>query len=147
MANQSTNIPCFDPPKQAARILVVEDCERTRGLISAELLHAGYVVDSADSAETALELTLATPGGYDLLLADVILPGLRGPELAKTLVQYSMSRRVLLVSGFRSDQLGLDELNGYGWSFLPKPFDQDQLRGAVEQALAAPERTGSRAAH
>jgi len=147
MVHQPTNVSRLARPNRAARILVVEDCERTRGLISAELLHAGYVVDSADSAEAALELTLATPGGYDLLLADVILPGLRGPELAETLVQFSMSRRVLLVSGFRSDQLGLDRLDGDGWFFLAKPFDQDQLRGAVEQALAAPARTASRAAH
>jgi len=140
MVNQPTPLSGRSSQGAMARILVVEDCERTRGLITAELTGAGYAVDSADSAETALELTLAAKGGYDLLLTDVILPGLRGPELAETLVKYSMSRRVLLVSGFRKELLGLDRLSGDGWSFLSKPFDLDELADAVERALALPER-------
>lgn len=147
MVNQPMQLSGVNAPTGAARILVVEDCERTRGLIASELADAGYAVDSADSAETALELTLAAPGSYDLLLADVFLPGLRGPELAETLTQYSMSRRVLLVSGFPSHLLGLDALDGDGWSFLAKPFDQAELREAVEQALASPERPEGQAGH
>jgi len=103
-----------------ATILVVDD-DRSTLLIAVLLLRrAGYIVWTAESGEEALEL-VRTRGNISLLLADVMMPGLSGPELAAGVVHLRKDVRVLLMSDSTPDQLELYWTAASGYPLLPKP--------------------------
>ena len=111
-------------------VLVVEDEGGLRRLIERILREHGYGVIAAASAEEALADGRAEEA--DLLLTDVVMPGLQGPQLAELLRRDRPGLPVLFVSGY-SDQAG--ELAGAG-HVLAKPFSASQLLRSVGQALA-----------
>jgi DNA-binding response OmpR family regulator len=89
-------------------------------------------VQTASSAEEALVLEEREP--VDLLLTDVILPSLNGPELAERIRRRSPHTRVLFMSGYTGNALSADDLRG-GDGFLPKPFGTRTLIARVREAL------------
>jgi CheY-like chemotaxis protein len=114
-------------------VLVAEDSDAVRE-VTRELLEAlGYTVMTAARGEQALELARAHPGPIDLLLTDVVMPGLRGASLAEQLVASRPGVRVLFMSGY-GDGVA-PEGAGERDVVLRKPFDQDRLALAVREAL------------
>jgi CheY-like chemotaxis protein len=122
----------------AARILVVEDEALLRGLVVRSLESVGHQVVTASHGKEALELALAEPP--DLLITDVILPGLDGEQLTARLRERQPRLRVLLMSGYEPERVagatGEDEQT----LFLAKPFTIGQLTAGVERLLGTPRR-------
>jgi two-component system, cell cycle sensor histidine kinase and response regulator CckA len=132
------------PPKPAARdlsgagrILFVEDEDAVRG-VAARLLRArGYEVIEAADGEEALDLAEAHAGDIDLLISDVIMPGLDGPTLLKKARPHLGAIPVMFISGYAEAEFS-DLLEGEtGVTFLPKPIDIKVLAERVKQQLSA----------
>lgn len=118
-------------------ILLVEDEEAPRTLSARVLREAGYSVLEAVSGEAALETSRAHPGPVDILLTDVVLPGIGGGELAEQLVRERPSLRVLYTSGYADNPIVQRAVRD-GGSFLQKPFTPRELAGAVRRLLDDP---------
>lgn len=117
-----------------ATVLVVEDDDTVRRLATRVLERGGYTVLAAGTGEDAVRLCLEASGGIALILADVGLPDIRGPELGKTLRDLEPSARILFMSGHSPEDLA-DVARLANAHFLPKPFDPDQLLRSVETVL------------
>jgi two-component system cell cycle sensor histidine kinase/response regulator CckA len=119
------------------RILFVEDEDAVRG-VAARLLRArGYEVIEACDGEEALELAIEHAGTIDLLISDVIMPGMDGPTLLKKARVHLGDAPVMFISGYAEAEFS-DLLEGEeGVSFLPKPIDIKTLAERVKQQIAA----------
>lgn len=118
-------------------VLVVDDERAVREVVAAALTRAGYKVRSAASAEEALDLERAEP--VDLLITDVILPGMKGPDLAREVRRRSPGTRVLFMSGYTGDAaLDPGDLHG-GLGFLQKPFGPGAVLARVRELLDPPD--------
>jgi two-component system cell cycle sensor histidine kinase/response regulator CckA len=119
----------------AGRILFVEDEDAVRG-VAAKLLRArGYEVIEAASGEEALELAEAHAGTIDLMISDVVMPGMQGPDLLKHARTYLGAAPVMFISGYAESEFS-DLLEGeVNVSFLPKPIDIKTLAERVKQEL------------
>ena len=114
-------------------VLVVEDSGALRDLTRRLLEDAGYRVTAADSGDDALARGADEPP--DLLLTDVVMPGMSGRELAEALWARTPGLPVVLMSGYTDDVVLRHGLLGAGAAFLEKPFTRAQLLGAVRAAL------------
>ncbi len=121
----------------AGRILFVEDEDAVRG-VAARLLRArGYEVIEAADGEEALMLAEDNAGKIDLMISDVIMPGIDGPTLLKKARQFLGNAPVMFISGYAEAEFS-DLLEGEeGVSFLPKPIDIKTLAERVKQQLQA----------
>jgi two-component system, cell cycle sensor histidine kinase and response regulator CckA len=119
----------------AGRILFVEDEDAVRG-VAAKLLRArGYEVIEAASGEEALEIAETHAGQIDLMISDVVMPGMQGPELLKQAREYLGAAPVMFISGYAESEFS-DLLEGErNVSFLPKPIDIKTLAERVKQEL------------
>lgn len=129
--------PESQPGEQMDRhttVLVVEDDETVLRLAARVLERGGFTVLLAGTGEDALRRCLETSGGIALILADVGLPDVRGPELSQQLRELEPSARIVFMSGHSPDDLA-DVAKLANARFLPKPFDPDQLLQKVEEAL------------
>jgi two-component system cell cycle sensor histidine kinase/response regulator CckA len=119
----------------AGRILFVEDEDAVRG-VAAKLLRArGYEVIEAASGEEALELAETHAGEIDLMISDVVMPGMQGPDLLKQARPYLGEAPVMFISGYAESEFS-DLLEGESnVSFLPKPIDIKTLAERVKQEL------------
>jgi CheY-like chemotaxis protein len=115
-------------------VLVVDDEPEIRTLVSEILGRRGYRVLQAASARQALDV-VDEAGGIDLLLADVLMPGGSGPDLAAALARSDDDLRVLFVSGHSDLAPGEYAVRGRATRVLGKPFAADVLEAAVRQAL------------
>lgn len=123
-----------DPSAQSHTILLVEDEKGVRDLIRSMLLQRGYSVLFAGDSEAALKVASMHRDPIDLLIADVVMPGLNGPELARRLRARHPNLRVLFISGFvRAQALQGATLSDAG--FLEKPFPPEALVGKVQEIL------------
>lgn len=119
------------------RIMLVEDEDGVRGIAAKLLESRGYEVIQAADGEEALELIQEHQGKIDLLISDVILPGIDGPSLLKQAKDYLGDARVMFISGYSEGDLTrtLDEDREI--SFLPKPFRMEKLAERVKEELNA----------
>ena len=120
-------------------ILLVEDEQALREVTRRILAGAGYEVIVAASGPEAIEAADGHTGPIDLLLSDVIMPQMPGPQLAEKLLVERPSVRVLLMSGFAQPILDSGGYLGDGMTLIEKPFTRLSLLAKVAQAL---ERTG-----
>jgi two-component system cell cycle sensor histidine kinase/response regulator CckA len=114
----------------AATVLVVDDDDRVRLLTERILVRAGYRVLSATSGPRALALAAAHVGEIDLLLSDMVMPGMSGSELAQAIALARPRIKVLFMSGYDRGQ------TGPGQRLITKPFNRDGLIAAVVDALS-----------
>jgi DNA-binding response OmpR family regulator len=115
---------------------VVEDEEEVRSLTRDVLEMHGYTVLEALDPDDALRLGGTHPGPIDLLITDVVMPGVSGPELARRLRAGRPTLRVLCMSGYPESADRPDgEAAWNGW--LQKPFSPDGLVAKVRECLAA----------
>jgi two-component system cell cycle sensor histidine kinase/response regulator CckA len=118
-----------------ATILVVDDEPEVRKLVGAMLSREGHNVVISDSGEHALKAFHKTADRIDLLLTDVVSPGMSGPMLADRLVDVQHDLRVLFMSGFDGTQVVQRYVVERGFSLLVKPFTMEQLRQKVRDVL------------
>jgi DNA-binding NtrC family response regulator len=115
-------------------VLVVDDDPFLLQCACATLRRAGFYVFSASCPGDAFDIESVYPGEIRLLLSDVMMPDMTGPELAAELTARRREMRVLLMSA--CDARNRPRLEP-GWRFLPKPFAPEVLVDAVSDALAA----------
>jgi PAS domain S-box-containing protein len=129
--------PAVPRPFRRARdgsILVVEDDPSVRLYIESALAHHGYNVRCASDGLAALESSLASRP-YDLLLADVVLPGMSGQRLAERMRDDNPALKVLYISGYSESIVLRDRAESA--HFLGKPFNVETLLDKVQQVLDA----------
>jgi len=118
-------------------ILVVEDERSLRKLTRKTLSDGGHKVFEAGDASEALEISRKTEGAIDLLLTDVIMPGMSGKKLADVLLSERPGIGVLYMSGYTDGQIATQGVLEEGTAILRKPFTRDELMRQVENALVA----------
>ncbi len=136
--HQPHGVPASEQAKSAGEsggitVLVVEDENAVRALATALLTRNGYRVLAAPNAAAALDL-VNTPSRIDLLITDVVMPGMQGPALARELRRRMPSLPIVFMSGYAADEITDDLLRDAG--LLAKPFSTAQLLEAVRAALA-----------
>jgi PAS domain S-box-containing protein len=117
----------------AATILVVEDEDSVRSVVRAILDLSGYRVIAVASAEDALRIAESGEPSIDLLLTDMVMPGIGGRELADRITRALPHLRVLFMSGYIEGGPAMTP----GLSFLQKPFTPDELEAKVGALLAS----------
>jgi len=110
---------------QVATVLVVDDDAGLLGVVSAMLQVGGYSVLAAENAEEALAAASAHKGAIDLLLTDVVMPGMQGPALAEVLGALRPAMRVVFMSGAS----GMEDVD------LVKPFGVGTLLRTLQATL------------
>ena len=116
------------------RVLVVEDRDVVRELARDLLEASGFLVETAATGAEALELAESSRP-FDLVVSDVVMPGLSGPELARALRLGHSGLPVLYMSGYTDDVLDAEALDEPATGFLRKPFTRNELVGAVRGLL------------
>ncbi len=116
-------------------ILHVEDSEMLRPLVRRSLGRHGYTVLSAANAEEALAIAKSMEGKLDLVITDVMMPGLNGRELADLLLAQYPRLRVLFTSGYPSDMVIRDGISDAELNFIEKPFLSKDLLPLVRSIL------------
>jgi signal transduction histidine kinase len=139
----ATSAP-VDPPRPRVapivtdgteRVLLVEDNDAVRTLSAQTLRKHGYTVHEARNAEEAIEWAFKSPRKPELLITDVVMPGLSGPNLAARLLQHNPKLRVLYTSGYTDDTTAVHGAFWGGIPLLEKPFTPAQLAERVRMAL------------
>jgi two-component system cell cycle sensor histidine kinase/response regulator CckA len=117
-------------------ILLVDDEQSVRSIVMKILQRAKYKVLEAESGEAAIRISDSHPDKIDLLISDMYMPGLRGPEVAQALAPKRPGLRVLFMSGYaeQDSRAGVP----FGANFLNKPFSGKELAAKVEAALQGP---------
>ena len=114
-------------------ILLVDDEQSVRTIVLKILRRAKYNVLEAENGEAALRIADTHQGKIDLVISDMFMPGLRGPEVVERLAPKCPGLRVLFMSGYADP----DTRTGVpaGANFLNKPFSGQELTAAVEAVL------------
>jgi PAS domain S-box-containing protein len=120
----------------AGVVLVVEDQPQVRHLLARIMEDAGYEVVCADDGYEALDVGRKRDGHIDLVISDVVMPGLSGIELCRRLIALYPHLALLLVSGYVGEEIALLGELGENVQFLQKPFDAVTLTSAAQTALA-----------
>jgi CheY-like chemotaxis protein len=119
-------------------VMVVEDDDAVRRLASSVLAAQGYTILEARSADEALEVASRHTGSLDLVLTDVILPGLNGRELYARLAAHSPGLRALFMSGYSGDVVARHGVLEAGVEFIEKPFAMTTLTRRIREVLDGP---------
>jgi CheY-like chemotaxis protein len=122
-------------PGGSQTLLVVEDDEDVRKAIVGYLPSLGYKVLAAHP-DDALQLARQHAGGLDLLITDVVMPGVSGPELAQAVRAVQAGLPILFMSGYIDDAITRHGVLESQAPFLQKPFTLAELAAAIRQALA-----------
>jgi PAS domain S-box-containing protein len=117
-------------------VLVVEDDDIVRALIRRTLREQGYKVLAAIGGDDALRLFQAHSGAIDVVLTDIIMPGMNGRALAERLVSVKPELRVLYMSGYTDDVIARHGVLEPGTPFLQKPFAPRMLAEKLREILA-----------
>lgn len=125
-----------DWARRPCTVLLVEDEESLRKLTRTTLAELGHSVLEASDAFKALEIAGETTGGIDLLLTDVVMPGMSGRALADKLTALRPSIRVLYMSGYTDGAVARHGVLESGISILRKPFTRAELTERVEEVLS-----------
>ena len=122
-------------------VLLVEDEDSVRELVQVTLSARGYKVLEAANGEAALQMAVAEPGPIEILVTDVMMPGMGGRELAKRLCIMRPDMRVLYLSGYTEDAVAAPGGLGPGTAFLQKPFTLQSLAKKVREVLRSQVKT------
>jgi len=119
------------------RLLLVEDEAMVRAVAERALTRAGYIVTTANDGEEGLA-EIAKGGEFDLIVSDVVMPGMDGPAMAREIRKVKPALPVLFMSGYAEEQLrrDIDIDNMY---FIPKPFSVQQIGDKVGSILGRQE--------
>jgi two-component system cell cycle sensor histidine kinase/response regulator CckA len=119
------------------KVLLVEDDRSVRELAERVFRDRGYTVTAAADGKEALRLFAAAPSEIDLVVTDLIMPGMNGRELVQALHQIRPELKALFVSGYTADEITRRGLEDPTIAFLHKPFTAHQLADKVRDLLDA----------
>nr|WP_177297425.1 response regulator transcription factor [uncultured Blautia sp.] len=122
-----------------AHILIVEDEEKLARFVELELLHEGYQVSKSGNGREAL--TLAEEGDYDLILLDILLPGLNGLEVLRRLQQEQIGTPVILLTARDAVMDKVAGLDAGAVDYITKPFAIEELLARIRVGLKLHGRT------
>src|ERR1700686_4306630 len=129
----SLGLPRVDRGQET--ILLVEDEINLRRLARQYLENQGYKILEAEDGAAALQIVDGHRGAIDLLLTDVIMPGMNGRELARQISRLLPNIRVLYMSGYTENAIGHDGMLDAGINLLQKPFSLPSLKDRVREIL------------
>ncbi len=136
-----------EPPEKLANgsetVLVVEDENAVRSFTRMVLQRSGYQVIEASNGEEALSLAREQPGEIQLLVTDMVMPGMGGRQVAEALEQQRPGVRVLYLSGYTENAIVQRGSLGSELPFLQKPFTMEALLRKVRQVLDQPAKSES----
>ncbi|HXI42274.1 MAG TPA: response regulator [Bryobacteraceae bacterium] len=124
-----------NPVPEPKTILVVDDDLSVLGVIKCMLECGDYSVLMAHSAETALRMAERNDLTIDLMLIDVIMPDISGPDLAEKILAMRPHLKVLFMSGCTDSEVVRVKILDRALGFLPKPFTSDGLLERVQKVL------------
>jgi PAS domain S-box-containing protein len=124
-------------PARPATILLVEDDRAVRLLVKRVLDRQGYKIIEAQDGGEAVMMAERYDGRIDLLISDVVMPLMSGPDVAAHITGTRPDIKVMFVSGYTDDMIS-DRVGKEGFRFLPKPFNTATLLRDVAQALNEP---------
>lgn len=116
-------------------ILLVEDETPVRIFAARALRNKGYTVLEADSGENALEVMAAQGADVQVVITDVIMPGMNGPQMIEKLLPTRPDLKVIFISGYAEDAFKTSYGEGREFNFLPKPFTLKQLASKVKEVV------------
>jgi DNA-binding NtrC family response regulator len=119
----------------AERLLIVEDEDTLCESLQRVLRREGYEVDGADSAESAF--TLLETRSYDLIITDIILPGISGIELLAQYRKKNPTQKVMVITAYASLTSAVEAIKAGACDFIIKPLMHDEMKRAVRKALDA----------
>ena len=137
--DEDMNAPLESPlrtPPLSATILLAEDDDAVRAATRRLLLHMGHRVLTSDGGEQALALARSHPDAIDLLITDVIMGDVGGPELAQQLATERPEMQVLLISGYNWPASAPGDPLAQRFEFLQKPFSAASLESRVTSLLS-----------
>jgi CheY-like chemotaxis protein len=124
---------------KTVRLLVIDDEEVVLASVRKALKDDeaySYQIDSVRSAAEGLERAEQTR--YDLVLTDLMMPGLDGMEFLKRLRQLNQGQKVIMITGYATMRVARDAFDEGACDFIAKPFTHQELRKAVAEALTPP---------
>lgn len=119
----------------AETVLIVEDEEQILNLSKEMLEMLGYTVLAVNETDQALRLAREYDGNIDLLLTDVMMPGMNGKELSERIIAFKPGLKRLYMSGFTTDVIARQGIMEEGTQFIPKPFSFKDLADKVRETL------------
>lgn len=134
-ASRETKTAEQEQPHAGATVLVVEDSEPLRELVFETLESMGYTALVAKDGNQAIRLCRQFAGKIDLLLSDVIMPKMNGPEVMKRIKDFRPDIAVLFMSGYTKDMILRHGVSNSDVSFIQKPFSSSELMHKVREAL------------
>jgi DNA-binding NtrC family response regulator len=120
----------------AERLLIIEDEDTLCESLKRVFLRDGYEVDSADSAEAAFKFL--EDRSYDLIITDIILPGISGIELLTKYRKKNPAQKVMVITAYASLTTAVDSIKAGACDFIIKPLMHDEMKKAVRKALDNP---------
>ena len=120
-------------------VLLVEDQRQVREVIKRMLDRSGCHVLTAVDGRDALRVQAEFPDQIEILLTDVVLPGMSGPELAEQMSQVRIGIRTIFMSGYPNDVVLKHVGSEATWSILVKPFEWKHLADTLRNLFADPE--------
>ena len=117
-----------------ARVLVVEDEAAVRTFVARALAHTGHEVETANDGLAGLARLNAEP--FDLMITDIVMPGLDGIELALKVAKEQPDMAILLMSGYAMERQRAHNLDALIHQVIAKPFSLQQICAAADDALA-----------
>jgi two-component system cell cycle sensor histidine kinase/response regulator CckA len=124
-----------NPWQRAASVLVVDDDDSVRTVATAMLRSFGFTTQAAEDGYAGLAAFRAEPAGFDLIVLDLLMPGLTGEQTLVELRRLRPGVRVLIISGFNEGDLLTRHAGGGPLAYLHKPFTRASLEGAVRDLL------------
>ena len=116
-------------------VLLAEDDDNVRKMARTALNRRGYTVLTASSGEEALRVARDHPGAIDILITDMVMPGMNGVRLVERVTELRPGIKVLYTSGYTDSHVLTEALRLKPGAFLPKPFTPDLLERAVRRCL------------
>jgi excisionase family DNA binding protein len=127
--------PPTPPQPDVLRVLVVDDESSIREMLSKTLALADYKVDTAPDAPAALDLLRGEPAAYDLLIADLKMPGMDGLSLIRQVKQLRSGLPIIIITGFSTESSAIEAVNLGVAAYLTKPFRVPQVLAAAARAM------------
>ncbi|MEN8676674.1 MAG: response regulator, partial [Alteriqipengyuania sp.] len=128
-----------DEPARAwssgGRVLLVEDEDMVRAVAERALVRAGFTVNAQPDGEDGLA-EIANGGEFDLIVSDVVMPGMDGPAMARAIRKLRPEIPILFMSGYAEETLR-DEINIENMHFIAKPFSVEQISRKVGEVLSS----------
>jgi DNA-binding NtrC family response regulator len=121
----------------AEKLLIVEDEDTLCESLQRVFTRDGYEVDIAGSAESAF--TLLNTKSYDLIITDIILPGISGIELLTKYRKQNPAQKVIVITAYASLVTAVEAIKAGACDFIIKPLMHDEMRRAVRNALDKPD--------